>query len=378
MIEFVAATLGLALISDETAPASLSTSPGPVAGRRTEGGLVLRPISEWGCGVRFGASWKPHWISDLSWAFMDRRTKRMFTEEFIKNAQPWYDGFEWNPEWVELEVEWDDEEDAYIDPNTGEEYDEPPAYWEGAHLAFQANTWPAFDLFPGLQPMTGKPTMALLDGRHPESDTYTARSPDGRWVYLNRVLKRGKSLSLHRFDDYEDRVVEGSVVFDGPVTIPIIYERQPSGNYTLWMSQTPFEVLTQKPASDRAKGKTIVAGLGMGWMLARVANNPKVTEVVLVERDQGLVDWILPRLCTLLPKDKPIHVVVGDMYEVLPKLQADSALLDIWPTYTEVSDEVQDLMAESPLIEYFWAWGMDWEPNQLWSNPAHRRWRRKR
>ncbi len=147
-------------------------------------------------------------------------------------------------------------------------------------------------------------------------------------------------------------------MFDGPVDIPIILE-----DGQVWMSQTPFEVLSQIPVLDFVKDTVVVVGLGLGWQLVQVANDPKVTAVILVEQNQELVDWILPRLCPMLPKDKPVRVVVGDARQVLPTLTADFALLDIWPTYGDVEDETFELMATAPAITYWWAWGADWEPS---------------
>jgi len=370
MLELFATAIGLALLSDSTETSTVFVPPSP-----ENGDLVLHPISEWGCAIsaEYGARWYPRAMGELGWMFLDPRHKEAILADHLSTAEPWTDDYEWRPEWIEPEVFWDEDIEMYIEEDTGEEHEEPPAIWDNIYLVFQASTWPTFDIFPKLETWderTGPGLESLLSGDHPEAARYTARSQNGKWIYINRVLPRGSELDIYQFRENSGNpwsdFIEGSVAFDAPVIIPVVYEQSSGQRHpTLWMSHTPFEVLSQKPAADRAKGKTIVAGLGLGWLLARVANNPNVTEVILVERDPELVDWILPRLCSLLPKDKPIHVVLGDMYDVLPRLSADTALLDIWPSYGEVEEEVRELMAKSPDIALWWAWGRDWEPEYL-------------
>ncbi|MEX1367826.1 MAG: hypothetical protein AB1Z98_32155, partial [Nannocystaceae bacterium] len=81
----------------------------------------------------------------------------------------------------------------------------------------------------------------------------------------------------------------------------------------------------------------------------------QVRRVILVELDQELVDWILPRIRPHLKK--PLDVHVGDAYDIIPTLRADVALIDIFPGYGDGFRRVAQLAERSPKIKRLWGWG---------------------
>ena len=56
-----------------------------------------------------------------------------------------------------------------------------------------------------------------------------------------------------------------------------------------WMSLTPLEVESQELGFRHAFGNTVVMGLGMGWIAANCAMNPRVAQVTVVERDPEVI-----------------------------------------------------------------------------------------
>ncbi len=88
-------------------------------------------------------------------------------------------------------------------------------------------------------------------------------------------------------------------MWDGPVSIPALHERlsynKDHWDQVPWMSLTPMEMMTMRHGTKRARGRVIVAGLGLGHQLIEVSKRKQVKEIVLVEKSQELVDWILPR-----------------------------------------------------------------------------------
>ena len=54
--------------------------------------------------------------------------------------------------------------------------------------------------------------------------------------------------------------------------------------------------MTLREMLPRAKGTTIVAGLGLGWLLSRVCNKAEVHTVILVDKSRELAEWIVPLL----------------------------------------------------------------------------------
>jgi hypothetical protein len=185
-------------------------------------------------------------------------------------------------------------------------------------------------------------------------------SPCGTWRYDTVELPKGRPI------DVLTHAGKHKVVFDGDIEIPRVCEFSEERS-ELWMSYTPQEVLTQRPGLRKAKGKVIIVGLGMGWLLQRVMAKKSVKKVVLVERSRELIDWVLPAIESSFP-DKPLDVVVGDAYGIVQKMTADVALWDIWESLGAVDQTDEKSMATGcPGIKATWFWGATAKiPNTIW------------
>lgn len=195
-------------------------------------------------------------------------------------------------------------------------------------MTLTAASWPAWDLF-GV-----KPTEHNNVNQEKEPEGKFVTSPSGQFLYCLKMLPYMSGLSTIQGSR------RGNVFFDGPVAFPTLHEKHHDGTWREdpWMSITPMEIMTQRPGTRRAKGHTVVAGLGLGWGLFEVLKKRSVRKVTLVEKSQELVDWLLPRIMDNirlragegLPK---LEVVVGDAHDVLWALEADVALIDIFKSY---------------------------------------------
>lgn len=178
-------------------------------------------------------------------------------------------------------------------------------------------------------------------------------SPGKNWCYAEKVCPAAYDLQLAYGRE------RGVVIFDDWVRIPALYELDHDGErwkFAPWMSLTPMETLTLRPGTKRAKGKTIVAGLGLGHQLIEVSKRKQVSKIVLVERDEGLVEWLLLRIKPFM-ENKNLEVVIGDAYKVMPKMKADVALVDIFPGYGCNDRRRDELRKTCPNIGFIWGWG---------------------
>lgn len=167
------------------------------------------------------------------------------------------------------------------------------------------------------------------------------------WFFKYMTLPRGRSLRTMSGRR------KGHVYFDTDVQIPTLFAS--SCPDEPWMSITPMELLTLRPGTKRAKGRVVVAGLGLGHQLIEAANRRSVTSVVVIERDASLVTWLMPHIERHLPAGK-VQVVIGDAWKELPKLEADVALVDVFPNYggNSIPYEVQKTATG---IRSWWVWG---------------------
>ncbi|MBL4685230.1 MAG: hypothetical protein JKY37_11615 [Nannocystaceae bacterium] len=215
-------------------------------------------------------------------------------------------------------------------------------------LNIVGSTYKVLPLWPEIGASAG-PVSELPDKLHVDS-------PSRRFRYCVRLNPRGTA--MHTW--WGNQV--GTVVFDSDVLIPALYQARPDAERTgdhwepmPWMSITPAEIMTLRPGTRMAKGRVVIAGLGLGHQLIEVTKRLQVKRVTVVELDQELVDWIMPQIrphCR-----KPVEVIVGDAYEVLPKLKADIALIDIFPGYGDGFKRVAELAKQCPGIKKLWGWG---------------------
>ena len=189
------------------------------------------------------------------------------------------------------------------------------------HLKLRAGTWKVRRLWD-VQPCT----KAEGEAATPLPATQAVYSPKGTWRYCEKILPPGFHLSVYSGNKL------GSVCFDAPVALPGLFERrraEETYKTNPWMSMTPMELMTMRLGIRKAKGHVIVAGLGMGYLLEQVAARPQVERITLVEQSQELLDWVLPRLTV----GKPMDVICGNAWKVVPGIVADVALIDIFPDY---------------------------------------------
>ncbi|HEY0134841.1 MAG TPA: hypothetical protein VGB85_12195 [Nannocystis sp.] len=207
------------------------------------------------------------------------------------------------------------------------------------------DTYHTLNVFPELAP-SDAPVPQLNPAEH-------ADSPNKQFRYCIRLHRAGHQLMTW----FGDRT--GSVIFDSDVHIPAIYQCLPGQpgvwNETPWMSLTPAEILTLREGSRMARGRVVIAGLGLGHQLIEVSKRLQVKEILLVELSQELVDFYLPRVRPLVKKR--LTVLVGDAYQIVPTLTADVALIDIFPAYGGNEAATRELARRSPKIKKMWGWG---------------------
>lgn len=220
----------------------------------------------------------------------------------------------------------------------------PAIKWE-PELNIIGETYRPLNLFPELAPSD-----APVDQLGPAEK---ADSPGKLFRYCIRLHRAGKRLMTWW------GAQTGSVIFDSDVPIPAVFQCRDGepGVWTEspWMSLTPAELITLREGTRMAKGRVVIAGLGLGHQLIEVSRRLQVKEIVLVELSQELVDFYLPRVRPHLKKR--LTVIIGDAYAVLPTLAADVALVDIFPAYGGNEAAMADLRRRCPKIKKMWGWG---------------------
>ena len=94
------------------------------------------------------------------------------------------------------------------------------------------------------------------------------------------------------------------------------------------MSDIPQEQIQHDPVVSRCKGHVLVGGLGLGYVVTRLAAKKSVTKITVVERSKDVIKLVWPHL-KLKGKGK---VVQGDLFQFLRKnkVKYDYMYFDIW------------------------------------------------
>jgi hypothetical protein len=150
----------------------------------------------------------------------------------------------------------------------------------------------------------------------------------------HRKYKPGQSLMLVNM---RVAVLTGLPLCEYTCKKPTVIHELYSKEHGTWMTDLPCELVQMHDELARhARGTVLVGGLGLGILPRMVAQKEKVKRVVVVERDQRVVDLVWPLLePQLLGKGE---VRVADIQSFEPKRREFTvALLDTWQATSEMT-----------------------------------------
>ncbi len=184
-----------------------------------------------------------------------------------------------------------------------------------------------------------------------------------QWVYRNRVLPRGEGLDAYPL---KGRAAP-KIYFDADVPIPVLLQHRawssdPKFRMRVWMSATPMEFFTLRPAVRKARRKTLIAGLGLGVILRMVAQKRNVQHIVVVEHSQALLDWFGYDLVSDVEDETNtrIEVVCADVYEHLNEVGAKNysgMIFDIWDSWSGARWDKEFRKVWEQHRSKLWYWG---------------------
>lgn len=110
----------------------------------------------------------------------------------------------------------------------------------------------------------------------------------------------------------------------------------PPGTYTklerngsVIMSDTPAEAHEHYSIYKHAKGRVVIGGLGIGFVLKAILSKESVTSVTVVEFSRDVIRLVKPSI-----KDSRVKIIQADIMKWKPdtKEKFDAAWFDIWDT----------------------------------------------
>jgi hypothetical protein len=109
-----------------------------------------------------------------------------------------------------------------------------------------------------------------------------------------------------------------------------------SDGWLCMMSDCPGELRSQEEFIARAHGRVLIAGLGLGTVLPPLLDKPEVSQVVLLEKYQDVIDLVAPHYLGLYEADfnaGRLVIIEADVWQWRPQRgeRFNTIWFDIWP-----------------------------------------------
>ena len=124
--------------------------------------------------------------------------------------------------------------------------------------------------------------------------------------------------------------------FDEKFSFPTVFE---GGRE--WMAIKPNEIETMKEPVEKARGRVLVYGLGIGYFAYMVSQKADVSSVTVVERDENVISLFEKHILPQFPSREKITIVKSDAFDYarneMKRGGFDYVFTDLWH---DVSDGV--------------------------------------
>lgn len=123
----------------------------------------------------------------------------------------------------------------------------------------------------------------------------------------------------------------------------------------IWMSVTPMEIDSHWMPIELAKGRVCVAGLGLGYYVQNIIDKPEVTEIVVYEINQDVIDLYIKNF----GNHNKVKIINQNIIKVKNET-FDFMYVDIYPILFDnlAIDHMEILMENNNITTYFF-WGME-------------------
>lgn len=178
-------------------------------------------------------------------------------------------------------------------------------------------------------------------------DKYKVNIPEGRsgdWAIEKYTISEIEA-TIHNLKDQMNCDGRPRPVIPGDYTRLVRYDGRGEPNTfagqglargrlspTVWMSDTPVEILDHVEVIARARGRVLIAGLGLGMCADAILRKPEVEQVIVIELDPDVIKLVMPTLEKRW--GSRFNVIRGSIYE-LPTTTLrdfyDTIWFDIWP-----------------------------------------------
>lgn len=197
-----------------------------------------------------------------------------------------------------------------------------------------------------------RPSVRMLNAADYRENAYlrAVRAPEaqrGAWTLRRMRYQPFEAFVCGNYHETPDgRVLPQIGCFSESFDYPAALE-----NGREWMTVTPNEIETMRAPVERAHGRVLTFGLGLGYFAFMAAQKPSVASVTVVEREEAIIDLFTRLLLPQFPHSEKIRIVRADAFDyarALPDGAFDFAFCDLWH---DVSDGLPLYRAMRGILE---------------------------
>ena len=178
------------------------------------------------------------------------------------------------------------------------------------------------------------PSVRVMDADRYRNNPYYVN------VKIPEVKKGRWELKKEKYPAYRG-VIASDIIFDGFREIPPLGFFKEDFEFPAvledgneWMTLTPVDLDTSDEAIERAHGKVVTFGLGLGYYAYMVSRKESVESITVVEKSEDVIalfkEFILPQFS----HPEKVKIVNADAFEyaehTMPAERYDVAFVDTW------------------------------------------------
>ena len=132
--------------------------------------------------------------------------------------------------------------------------------------------------------------------------------------------------ALDDIDVEDSKEISKVGYFDKPFSYSALFEGK-----NLWMSLNPNEINTMAASIERAMGRALVLGLGMGYITYMLSNKKNVSSVTVIERNKENIALFKKHLLPLFPNKAKVTIIEDDAINFVKHYyKYDYIFADLW------------------------------------------------
>jgi len=113
------------------------------------------------------------------------------------------------------------------------------------------------------------------------------------------------------------------------------------------MTDSEFELLSNKHFIDNATGDVLILGLGLGMVVLPLLDDDSINSITIIEQEQDIIDYVGAKIKKLDLKNK-VNIKLGDAYEYYKNTDEygkyDYVYIDFWPSLNKSAFKDMDEM----------------------------------